>query len=834
MVIFLTSSFVEYQKVTEYIPKPLNPANDFAYNLKKYWKPNSHFLIFASDPKNDALNDYVLEEMQSAFRLAKFSLAEIKCFDHRYIEQYQKAFGGLAESCYEDALKEALSWADVFYLAGGHAPTENAFMKACNLKKWLTDSSLFDGIFLGLSAGAVNAAHTVYLIPELPGESIDPSFIRFTDGLGLTNLNIVPHIDYEETVILDGQKLIDEIVATDNFNREIYLIPDGSYFMIHNGVTEFFGEGSILKDGKKYPLHSGIIHDLEKSDSLLPSLTNGNLGTDTHSNRISFLNLFDSLVSDYYDCVFELDPETEQIKIHFISSFLLEHKLYPVNIKSFMDFNNMLSESLVVLEEKAPFIEQIQLSVVTNEIAQKGSYVRTVHFNSESGIRAESVRINPINESTKKLLVCLTDISMILDHDWMTDEYSRSGFITHTEQLLKSPEYQTNHSIVYTNIHGFKAINDLLGTFSGDMVIFMERDLLVRTLKPVLIARLESDHFALVVHNSYLTDEILMDMCSQYYEEKYKRLPLQLQCGIYQITDPSKTVQFMLDRAKLAENSISSDHGISYAICDDKLSNDYVTQRFLISEIDAALSENQFQTYYQPVVDAKTEQIVSAEALIRWVHPQRGMISPGQFIPVFEKEGVITRLDYFMIKQVLEFNQSCLAMGMPTVPCAVNLSRVDFYDMKLLKLIKEHLSKHKNIQDLLKLEVTESAYAVLESDAIAFLNEMKELGLSLLLDDFGSGMSSLSTIQKFEFDVIKLDMGFISQIGKSQKAEAIIKHTIGLSHDVGAKVVAEGVETKEQLEFLRAVDCDMIQGYYFYKPMPQKAFFELLQSTHTK
>lgn len=261
MVIFLTSSFIEYQKESEYVPKPLNPSNHFVMNLQRYWKPNSRFLIFASNPSDYTMNDHVIIEMQDAFTMAGFYLDGIKCFDNRYIENYQSNNKTTSNNACEEALKEALEWADVFYLAGGHAPTENAFMKKCNLKKLITNPNIFEGIFLGLSAGAVNAAKEVYLIPELPGESMDPAFVRFTDGLGFTNINIVPHIAYEETVILDGQKLIDEIVANDSFGRKIYLIPDGSYFMIHNGITEFFGEGYIMEDGIKRPLLSGIICD---------------------------------------------------------------------------------------------------------------------------------------------------------------------------------------------------------------------------------------------------------------------------------------------------------------------------------------------------------------------------------------------------------------------------------------------------------------------------------------------------------------------------------------------------------------------------------------------
>ena len=145
-----------------------------------------------------------------------------------------------------------------------------------------------------------------------------------------------------------------------------------------------------------------------------------------------------------------------------------------------------------------------------------------------------------------------------------------------------------------------------------------------------------------------------------------------------------------------------------------------------------------------------------------------------------------------------------------------------------MDMFRQKLRNIENIHNMLKLEITESAYAVLESDALAFLDEMKKLQLSLLLDDFGSGMSSLSTLERYDFDTIKLDMGFMSKIGKSKKVESIIRHTIGMSHDMGAKVIAEGVERIEQLEFLQSVGCDMIQGYYFYKPMPEEEFVELL------
>lgn len=817
MVIFLTSSFVKFQTVNEYVPSPLDESNGFGDNLRKYWPLKANFLVFASDPNDAKMVDHVVDEMYSAFTLAGLNIDEIRCFDNRAIEKYKKKNKCYDEEAARGALKEALEWADVFFLSGGHAPTENKFMKRCDMKSLISDPSVFDGLFIALSAGTINSADEVYMIPELPGESIDPEFERYTDGLGLTSINVLPHSQFFKDVYLDGKHMINEIVEGDSHNRAIYFIPDGTYFIIRNGITEYFGEGLIMENGKTRPLHAGIIHsDNQKYRCKQENVLKENM------------KLLDSIVSEYYDWVIELDAVTGNIEFIYISSWMLENGIFPINIDSFDELNQIFAREFVVEEEKSAYLEYVKIDVILNILKTKGSYALTVHVDNGDGIRAECLRVNEIYGKEGKYLVRIRDISMVLDHDWMTDEYSRSGFLAKTGGLLKNPEYSHGYSLVYTNIQGFKAINDLFGTYIGDMVIFQERDVLVEYLKPVIIARLESDHFALIVKRENLTDEILNKVCNQYYVEDSKRLPFLIRCGIYHIENDTRKIQHMLDRAKFAEKSISSDRGVPYAICDERMVNAYVNQRLLISQMEGALERGEYHTFYQPVIDVKTRKIVSAEALVRWKHPEKGIISPGKFIPYFEKEGIVTKIDRLMVDSVIDFNIERMKNGQKTIPCAVNLSRVDFYDTKLLEMLNIKLGNLNMAKDILKLEVTESAYAVLETDAITFLEEMKKFGISLLLDDFGSGMSSLSTVASFEFDTIKLDMGFIANIGKSKKTESIIKHIIGVSHDMGATVVAEGVETKEQLEFLESVECDMIQGYYFYKPMSEEDFKKVL------
>ena len=178
MVIFLTSSFIKYQPMDSYIPHPIDESNSFGDNLRKYWIPNARFLIFASDPSDTTFSEHIKREMKDAFSLANFSIGEIRYFDYQYIEYYRNKNSITSMSAAKEALKDALQWADVFFLAGGHTPTENAFMKECGLKNLINNPEIFDGVFIGLSAGSMNAASEVYLTPELPGESISTIIIE--------------------------------------------------------------------------------------------------------------------------------------------------------------------------------------------------------------------------------------------------------------------------------------------------------------------------------------------------------------------------------------------------------------------------------------------------------------------------------------------------------------------------------------------------------------------------------------------------------------------------------------------------------------------------------
>lgn len=540
-------------------------------------------------------------------------------------------------------------------------------------------------------------------------------------------------------------------------------------------------------------------------------------------------SIWKTLVQNGYDCVFELETTGKSVQFLHVGAWLTDCLGGVDTVEKYTEFCRLLSEKLIVSEEKEPFLQQADFPVIEEELRERGNYVRTVHMDTEDGRKSKSFRVHRMDGREEIFLCTLYDISAALDHDWMTDEYARSGFLENAQKLLaRFPDDET-YSLLYTNVRGFKAVNDLFGTQSGDMVLFQVRDELRRILDPVILGRFENDHYVLIAKDSLLTDENLRRLCHQTYTEGYKQYVFHIRCGIYRIAKKDLSIQHIVDRAKLAERAIRDDYGMPYAYYDDTVRVNYIKQRVLMSDMKGALHDNEFKVYFQPVVNATNGKICSAEALIRWQHHKFGMVSPGEFVPLFETEGLISALDRFIVNRVMDFNLERVQANKRVVPCAVNLSRMDFFDPDLMKQILERVSHSELSPRDIRIEVTESAYVVLERNAMDFLSEMKERGIRILLDDYGSGMSSLSTLESFEFDILKLDMGFIRKIGISQKAEAIIRSTIELAHAVGAQVTAEGVETEAQQQFLVEAGCDMIQGYYYYRPIPEEEFAELLE-----
>ena len=782
MVLFLTSLFLEYRPNDDTGPVHLIDDYNFVENLGKYWRENSSVLIVTSDPEDVNLNKIVEKRLDVAFNLAGLSVSVVKTLDNSNMD---KAF-------------ELVRNSDVVILGGGDGNLQNDFFKKIMLKNLLTG---FPGIIISMGCGSTNCAENVYLVPEYEGQVKTLDYRKFTDGLGLTDISIIPHFSTLKTFVIEGKNLIDEVVFPDSVGRCFYLIDDGSYFLIDGDVITFHGVGKALENGTIRTIDTAVSEN------------------DWHA-----------VMTQGFVSVFEIDLKTFEIIPRFSSDFLNKYDVSVTKAKTLEKFLSDFNNKIVVDSERQSVLDQFRPEIVNEEIESLGNFCRTVHSERDGYRRALDIRIKHLKDDNTKDICIIQDITEMLDRDWMTDILSRTGFLRDADRFLKRVDLSTGYSLIYTNIRGFKTINELFGEDSGDSVIFMVRDKIKELLEPLVIGRLDSDHFVAIVRNEFIKNNRMRKLNQMNFRTEYKMFDFSVTCGIYHITDLGISVGLMIDRAKLAEASISESDAVLYGEYTDKMRKDYVNHMILVSDLGDALRHNEIMSYYQPIVDTYTRKIVSAESLIRWKHHDMGMVSPNLFIPALEQSGKVSRVDLYMAETVFGLLLRNAREGLPIIPISINLSRIDFYDPSLLERIKEILEEKDFPEGAAKIEITESAYANMEKNALDFLRAMKEKNVRILLDDYGSGMSSLSTLESYEFDTIKLDIGFIRKIDQSPKAETIIRSTISMAHAFGADVIAEGVETEKQLAFLSDAGCDMIQGYYFYRPMSEEDFVKIMDN----
>ena len=280
----------------------------------------------------------------------------------------------------------------------------------------------------------------------------------------------------------------------------------------------------------------------------------------------------------------------------------------------------------------------------------------------------------------------------------------------------------------------------------------------------------------------------------------------------------------MLDRAAHAEKTVNGNYLKCFAYYDNELRKKDDDERFVINSMESAIVNREFEVFLQPKVRISTGKIVGSESLIRWRHPERGLIYPGSFIPAFERNGFIMKLDCYVWEETCKIIRRWLDEGKKVQPVSVNLSRVDLYNPKLVENILQIVNKYGVPHRLFEVELTESAFI---SDMTQFTNlisNISALDFSILLDDFGSGYSSLNILKDIEVDVLKLDMKFLSKNVETQRGSNILKHIINMAKSIDLPVIVEGVENRKQADLLVRLGCEYAQGYLFGKPVPVPDF----------
>ena len=422
------------------------------------------------------------------------------------------------------------------------------------------------------------------------------------------------------------------------------------------------------------------------------------------------------------------------------------------------------------------------------------------------------------------------ELRYLLDHDALTGLYNRSTFCRKTADFLRQNPEGT-YNMVQFDIERFKVINELYGNFMGDRILLLIAEGLQKCLKSKgTYGRLEADHFAVCLpagteELQQVRDQMEKSLASVKIEQK-----INLYYGVYTIEDRGMSVDLMCDRANLALRTVKGNSNRAYAVYNDELHQVVLSEQQLTNSMEEALLQRQFEVYYQPVVDLNTGDVVSAEALVRWNHPEKGMVSPGFFIPFFEHNGFIIKLDAYIREEVCRNMMELRRRGLRNIPVSVNVSRLEFYDPNLCRSIIDLTEMYLLEPQMMRLEITESAYTDNPQQLLAAMKELQNYGFQVLMDDFGSGYSSLNMLKDAPVDILKMDMKFLEDQGISGRGPEILASLVRMAKKLGMRTIAEGIETKEQGDFLRSVGCEYGQGYYYARPMPADSFTSLLMA----
>ena len=405
-----------------------------------------------------------------------------------------------------------------------------------------------------------------------------------------------------------------------------------------------------------------------------------------------------------------------------------------------------------------------------------------------------------------------------LEQDRLTGLLSKEFFYLRAEEIMKT-EQDVSFDIICSDIENFRTMNERYGQANCDQILRDMADRLTAALPGIRAAgRVDADMFSfLVAHretwNDVLTEDIQQDSL----------FPVPMKYGVIQNVNRDLPVSTACDRASLAISRVKGRFNAIVAYYDDEMRQSQLRDHQLVECMQSSMENGEFQVYFQPKHDLKNDRTGGAEALVRWIHPELGFISPGVFIPLFEQNGFVTQLDFYVWEEVCRELRRCIDEGLPVVPVSVNVSRMDFDSPDLADRIIALVDRYALDRSLLHIELTESVYGDDPTRIAQAIQTLHENGFIIELDDFGSGYSALSSLNTLDLDVMKLDMSIIRQATATQDY-AVLRFCLMLADGMRLKSVAEGVESAEEAAALKVLGCDYIQGYYYSRPLPRQDY----------
>lgn len=502
--------------------------------------------------------------------------------------------------------------------------------------------------------------------------------------------------------------------------------------------------------------------------------------------------------------------------------------------------NNERTLSLIMLDLLMPEMNGYELlEIIRNDANLKR--IPVIVLTSEKSAEVKSLQLGAADFIPKpydmpevilarvQRLIELAEDNIIIhetETDDLTELYSKVFFFQYVKRHDRYyPDEQMD--AVVLNVNRFHLINELYGRDTGDLVLRTLADCIRGLISDTngLACRCESDSFYVYKPHSEDYDHIIKTFTDKLIEA-IGFTNISIRCGIYSGVDISMDVEERFDTALVACSNLRGTYTSSFAYYDTDLHEKELFSERLVTEMDEALSQKQFKVFYQPKFDIRGDKpvLTSAEALIRWFHPELGMVSPGAFIPLFESNGLIQKLDHYVWKEAAVQIKAWKDKFGLVIPVSVNVSRVDICYPQLSEMLLDIVHSNGLEPNDYLLEITESAYTDNSSQIIDTVNKLRDLGFKVEMDDFGCGYSSLNMLAALPIDALKLDMRFIRNICENEKDRRMVKLMLDIAEFLGVPVIAEGVESKEQLDLLKQMKCDIIQGYYFSKPVAPDEF----------
>ena len=486
-------------------------------------------------------------------------------------------------------------------------------------------------------------------------------------------------------------------------------------------------------------------------------------------------------------------------------------------------------ELLRILREDAE-LRTIPVIVVTSD---HGAEVDCLNLGAVDFITRPYPHARVIQARVKRVIELSEDRKLIggTERDTLTGLLNREYFYIYAEQFDQRHPDVDMDAVIFS-IHGFRMISERYGKLHADELLCAMAAELRKLARRVggIVCRREADTFLLYCPHREDYRELVEKLTEALNPDENSEAQIRVHTGVYEHADRSQELERRFEHAHSAVQNIRGSATISVAYYDRALHEKELFHAQLAAEFHAAIREEQFLVFFQPKFNIRPHRpvLASAEALVRWRHPQRGMISPGVFIPVFEGNGLIQELDHYVWRktaaQIRDWKQR---FGF-SMPISVNVSRIDMFNPALVDTFRGILAEYGLQPGELLLEITESAYTEDSADIIKTVNQLRDCGFRIEMDDFGSGYSSLNMISSLPIDALKLDMQFIRDAFREGRDTRLIEVIIEIAEYLGVPVIAEGVETEEQLLTLKAIGCQLVQGYYFSKPVPAQDFERFL------